>query len=198
MIRIVTTGILLLMVFIGFSQKDTTTEIHSQLDTIAISDKAYKHSPGLAVLLSAIVPGSGQIYNKKYWKPPIIWGGMVGLIYLNRDLNKSYTFYRDIYNAYRNPYLEKNETPPPNASIVVNKISLTPAYVRSQRDYYRRWRDITIIGMGVWYVLNMMDAYVDAHFFEYDISEDLTFSIKPQKETMIGLRYSVFKTPSKR
>ncbi|MFQ3579528.1 MAG: hypothetical protein SNJ71_05245, partial [Bacteroidales bacterium] len=61
MIRIVTTGILLLMVFIGFSQKDTTTEIHSQLDTIAISDKAYKHSPGLAVLLSAIVPGTNPV-----------------------------------------------------------------------------------------------------------------------------------------
>lgn len=155
--------------FYGYSQDDTvfvdTTEVYH------IKVKALEsHSPKQAALLSAALPGLGQVYNKRYWKVPIIYIGFGALAYEASFLNKEYNFYRDLYNEAK-----ESET----QTVVYNGDTYKAANVKEGRDYYRKYRDLTLIGVGVWYVLNVIDANVDAHFFDYDVSDDLTLNINP-------------------
>jgi len=136
------------------------------------------HSPRTAWYLSAVVPGAGQVFNHKLWKVPVIYSGFAYGLYLYYNLNKSYVMYRDPYNNYRQPFLNKGLTPPDTIFNIKN-ISLTLAQVQEQRDYYRKNRDLTIICISAWYVLNIVDACVDAYFFDYDMSDKLSVHIKP-------------------
>jgi hypothetical protein len=132
--------------------------------SIVLEDSLKNHSPRLATIMSATLPGLGQIYNKKIWKAPVIYTGFGVLGYIAFDLNKKYTFYKDLYNDAKNPDENKD---------------YSPSQLKEGRDYYRKYRDLTFIGMGAWYILNIIDANVDAHFYYYDISDDLTINFKP-------------------
>lgn len=124
------------------------------------------HSPHKATIYSALVPGLGQIYNKKYWKLPIIYGLTGVFIY-------AFDFNNDQYNKYKNAY----------ADLSAEKISDFEGYTKSQvlrlKDGYRRNRDLNVIVLAGIYMLNIIDATVDAHLFDYDISEDLSLNIQP-------------------
>jgi hypothetical protein len=135
-------------------------------------DTAVKtHSVAKAAIFSAVLPGLGQGYNKKYWKIPIIYAGFGVIGYFVYTNNKEYKDFREAYL-----YVANDETYPID-NPYVTKYSETQ--LKDAMDYYRRNRDLSIIIGGLWYTLNILEAYVDAHFFDYDISDDLTMSIKP-------------------
>lgn len=124
-----------------------------------------EHSPTKAALLSAVTPGLGQVYNRKYWKIPILYAGGAFVYYL-------YDYYNDRFNEYSNAY----------NSFINNKITeyngiTTEEGLKQAKDFYRRYRDLnTIILVGV-YLVNIVDATVDAYLFNFDVSKDL--SLRP-------------------
>jgi hypothetical protein len=129
------------------------------------------HSVGRAAIYSAVLPGLGQAYNKKYWKIPIIYAGFGVMGYFIVSNNNEYKVFKEAYI-----YVANGETYPID-NPYVTKYSQTQ--LQDAMEYYRRNRDLSIIVCGLWYTLNILEAYVDAHFFDYDISEDLSMSIKP-------------------
>ncbi|MCX6243259.1 MAG: DUF5683 domain-containing protein [Bacteroidetes bacterium] len=130
-----------------------------------------QHSPTKATLMSMCLPGLGQIYNKKYWKVPIIYAGIGVLTYL-------IIFNTDQYLTYKCAYIESyNNDSSGNYSEIVNKYTLDN--IASQREYYRRNLEVTIIFSAIWYGLNILDACVDAHLFTYNINKDLSLKVEP-------------------
>jgi len=129
-----------------------------------------KHSPKLASTLSAIIPGSGQIYNKKYWKTPIIYIAGGTTVYLAVDYRKNFIRFRDAYYAITDD--DPNTVDEFNGQLSLDEI-------KYWRDKYRRYMEINIIATAAIYVLNIVDAAVDANFYDYDISDDLSLKIMP-------------------
>lgn len=128
------------------------------------------HSPNRAVLMSAIIPGLGQVYNGKIWKVPIIYGAEMAAI-------NWYHFYQVRYKKVLS--ILKDDGGQGQATYNVYGNDIPGTSMERARDFYRRWRDyggLVVIGI---YVLNIVDALVDAYFFEYDISDDLSLNIKP-------------------
>jgi hypothetical protein len=126
-----------------------------------------KHSPTVATLLSTFVPGAGQLYNRKYWKVPVIYGAGATLIYFVGVNNK-------LYKKYSRLYEQKLDETIDDLYVNIDEESL-----RRERENWRRNRDLNYIGLGVLYFLQVIDANVDAHLFQYDISDDLTFRYYP-------------------
>jgi hypothetical protein len=123
-----------------------------------------KHSPVTATVLSTIFPGMGQVYNGKLWKVPVVFGTMASLYYIVDFNQRFYKRFGDAYKLYPNDEFKGTRT----------KKELT-----YWRDSYRRNRDLAIIGMAGAYILNIIDANVDAHFFDYDISDNLALKLEP-------------------
>jgi hypothetical protein len=149
----------LLVSKINFAQTDTTKKNYPSLsDSVFVMQK----SPWGAVLRSAIIPGWGQIYNQSYFKAPIIWGLSAWLTYLwfwnNRNYKEAannYFFYNQQYQNSGNP----------------NDQSLAASYF-SNKNFYQDQRDLVAIYMGLTYLLNLVDAYVDAELFDFSIQEN--------------------------
>jgi hypothetical protein len=144
------------------------------------------HSPRKATIYSAILPGLGQVYNKKYWKVPLIYIGFGTIGYFINWNNENYQLFRTGYRhltddnpetqdylkieaVRRNNYNLENQTEFNNLKTALSK----------QQDYYRRNRDLLIISIVGFYGLNIIDASVDAHLFDFDISDDLTLKWEP-------------------
>lgn len=168
-----------LLLFIAFSGKAEVPALTTSLvpDTIPLVTKdsvevkkVNKHSPGKALWMSAVLPGLGQAYNKKYWKIPVIWAGFGGLGYGIYHTASRFVQYR---NAYR---LQVDQDP---STIGEVKGIQDPATLKFYRDQNKRNLDIVSICTAVWYALNLIDAAVDAHLFHYDISDDLTLQWQP-------------------
>lgn len=145
-------------------------------------DVAYNPDPKRAVWMSALFPGLGQVYNRRYWKLPIIVGGYLGLAYAtswNNTMLTDYTrAYRDIMDSdpATNSYMDF--FPPTITEDSLDKTWLT-SVLKSRRDYFRRNRDLCIICMVGVYLLAMVDAYVDASLSHFDISPDLSMDVSP-------------------
>ncbi|MBU1368496.1 MAG: hypothetical protein KJ578_08560 [Bacteroidetes bacterium] len=133
------------------------------------------HSPHKATIYSALLPGLGQAYNKKYWKIPIVYAGFGTLYYFASSNGKLYREARTAYDYVVNEY----EYPIDNQ--FVNGV-YSAEDLQSIKDFYRRNMELSWIITGLWYVLNIVDATVDAHFFDYDISDDLTVQIEPMSQ----------------
>ncbi len=148
---------------------------------------AKNHDPNKAAWLSAAVPGLGQVYNKKYWKIPLVWGGIAGFAYLIDWNNDQYQFYRRnlIYEINGNQPGFKNET------------QFEASTLKSGRDQYRRNRDMMVIFGVIFYMLSIVDAHVDAHLIEFDVNKDLSVQLTPSIQTTYdqklstGLTFSV-------
>jgi hypothetical protein len=141
-------------------------------DTTGVRVKVQKpHSIRRAALYSAALPGLGQVYNRKAWKVPIIYAGFGVLGYFIATNNNEYQLYKEAYVYTANG----------DSSFIDNPYVGRYNQDQLQRgmDYYRRNRDLSIIITSLWYVLNILEAYVDAHFFDYDISEDLSLKVSP-------------------
>ncbi|HZJ73178.1 MAG TPA: DUF5683 domain-containing protein [Perlabentimonas sp.] len=137
--------------------------IASVADALMVQTKD-THSPFTAMMFSALVPGMGQIYNQKPWKLPFVYGGLASIYYIIDFNQRGYKRFGDALKQWPND--EFGGTRPEKDLIVL-------------RNGYRRNRDLAIIGISAFYLLNIIDAYVDAHFFSWDMSDDLAYNIEP-------------------
>ena len=164
---------LLVLVFGFFSfalhaqESSTTNKLKNSSDTIR---KRPVHSPKKAALLSAILPGAGQVYNRKYWKVPVLAAGAGALVY-------SFQFNQKNYSLFKSELINR-QTGSPEINSELN--NLTDANLNELQDFYRRNRDLTVVGMALLYALNVLDATVDAHLFDFNVNEDLSMHIRPQ------------------
>jgi hypothetical protein len=126
------------------------------------------HSPSTASIFSAILPGSGQIYNKKYWKAPIVWGGLAFFGYRYIQENNRYLDAKDAYLQLLDTNI-KVKTPFNGTTDL--------GIVQSSKNLYRTQRDMFMIFGILFYVLNIVDAAVDAHLFRFDVSDNLSMKI---------------------
>ena len=135
--------------------------------------------PQKSLWYAFIFPGAGQIYNRSYWKLPIVYGGAVGLVYgisWNNRYYKEYAqAYRDIMDSDPNTKSYENLLPygtDPNSSYAQN-------LMKNKHNTYRRYRDLCIVGAVAFYALTIIDAYVDAQLADFDISPDLSMRVRP-------------------
>jgi TM2 domain-containing membrane protein YozV len=154
---------------IVFELKSDTLK-KNKVDSSKVVKKTSKHNPKVAILLSSIVPGAGQIYNKKYWKAPIVWAGIGTCIYF---INSNNTLYKD----YKGALLQRADTSIKEPDKYLDIYS-TDQLIALQ-DQYRQNRDLFIIGASLVYILNIVDALVDAHLFSFDVSDDLSLNWQP-------------------
>jgi len=169
---------------------DSTALADQQESVVVKKDKVrekrdwnkWKPNPQRALWLALVLPGAGQIYNRKYWKLPIIYGGFIGCIY-------ALTWNNMMYKDYSQAYQDIMDDDPGTASY--NKFlhlgtQITPeneekykGIFKSRKDKYRRWRDMSFFVMLGVYALSVIDAYVDAELSQFDISKDLSLKIEP-------------------
>ena len=122
-------------------------------------------SPKKASIYSAVIPGAGQIYTKKYWKVPIIYGGLVTSAYFINDNNNQ-------YNEYRDAALLSYETGEDQLGYTYSELIIL-------KDHYKRNREISYFSFVGVYILNIIDASVNAHLFHFDVSDDISLNIRP-------------------
>lgn len=134
------------------------------------------HSAKKATYLSMALPGLGQAYNKKYWKIPVIYTGAGVIYYFAHTNNTEYRLTRRAYNYVVNGDTHQSDNP------YLGK-GYTASDLQELRDYYRRNMELSWIIMGLWYILNIVDAAVDAHLFDYDVSENLSLHLEPVIQT---------------
>jgi hypothetical protein len=160
----------------AFGQEIDTLNVASsdttQVDQ-AVDKERKRHSPKLATILSAVAPGAGQIYNRKYWKLPIIYGAFGGLIY-------SVVWHNQQFRTFKDAYLIRIDDDP--ATVDQFEGQYSEDNLLSLQADYRKNRDLSAIFLGVVYALNIVDAVVDAHLFDFDVGEDLSMKIQPKVE----------------
>jgi hypothetical protein len=130
-----------------------------------------KKSPRKASFYSAVLPGLGQIYNGKAWKAPIIYAGAAVIGYY-------YTYNNDRYHEYKDNYLRKLANDPNNPVDSKFKYA-SDTRILYYMNYWRRNRDLLVLGMAALYLANIVDATVDAYLYDYSISPDLSLKISP-------------------
>jgi hypothetical protein len=138
--------------------------------------------PQRALWLALVIPGAGQIYNRKYWKLPIIYGGFMGCIY-------ALSWNNMMYKDYSQAYLDIMDNDPNTASynkflhlgrqITKDNEARYKQLFKSRKDKYRRWRDMSFFVMLGVYAISVIDAYVDAELSVFDISKDLSLKVEP-------------------
>ena len=170
---------------------DSVTRILTKADSVAVADvrniekrnwATWTPDPKRALWLALVIPGGGQIYNRKYWKLPIFYGGMMGCVY-------ALTWNNMMYRDYSQAYLDIMDSDPATQSY--NKFLHLGAQITSQneerykklfksrKDKYRRWRDMSMFCLIGVYALSVIDAYVDAELSEFDISNALSLKVAP-------------------
>lgn len=169
-----------------------TTELHTPASpdfreqALKIHDQVNWQPNSSKALLWALLPGGGQIYNRKYWKLPIVWGAFMTCYY---SVTWNHRQYQDYHAAYRDL---SSEDPSKNTSW----LAFAPAGAKAEdyktyqstlkstlkrgNDFYRRYRDLSILATVLVYGLSILDAYVDAELYTFDISPDLSLRVAPE------------------
>ena len=143
------------------------------------------HSPHRASMYSAIFPGLGQVYNKKYWKIPILYGGIGGAAYAISFNSERYNYYRGAYRDFiiRDPanksYLDILKGTNIDEQYIYNNADWFQRYLNNSKQRFKRYRDLSCAVMVAIYLINIIDASIDAHFYYFDVSDDLSFQIDP-------------------
>ena len=172
---------IILSILLVFSFETIFSQEKIESDTTVISNdslilkkinKFFKegHDPAKAALMSAFLPGAGQIYNKKYWKVPVVYAGLGGLgVWLGHNVVQ-HSAYTEAYKSFFD-------------SDTVNTLShngyITETQINFKRKEFKRNLDVSAIALGVWYLLQIVDATVDAHLFEFDVNEDISIYFRP-------------------
>lgn len=153
----------------------------SNADSAVAIKKKSVHSPLKAAVFSSVVPGLGQIYNRKYWKVPVLAAAGAGLVY-------GYSFNQSNYTKFKSEliYRQKNKA--------ISNLDLerySDSDLNELQDFYRRYRDLTIIGMALLYAVNIIDATVDGHLYDFNVSDDLSLQLfdAPNLSAQNGARY---------
>ena len=157
--------IIILVFSFNFLNAQNPTTVN---DTSSVSDSYVKiHSPHKATMYSALIPGLGQVYNKKYWKLPVIYGLTGAFIY-------AFDFNNDHFNKYKNAYAEMD------AGNIIEFEGYTDKEILLRlKDAYQRNRDLNVIVLAAIYMLNVVDATVDAHLYDYKITDDVSMNVQP-------------------
>jgi len=194
-LRIRVAILLLLLPLILYAQQDS---IYHRPDT-TMTDDEYRYYVDMtkkpdavkAVWIGVIAPGGGQIYNKSYWKLPIVYGAFMGCGYAISMMQNRYsgykTAYLDLYNDIQAGTVSEDASksyikviPDGYDLSKVGGSSTWANTLNNRQNVYRRYRDYSILATVVVYALSLIDAYVDAQLFDYDISPDLTLNVSPQ------------------
>ena len=214
--------VLVMVSVVGASAQDTYTETDSLFiaepleipelnsedsisimsDTLPVKRKrdwnTWRPDAKRAMWLAIVLPGAGQIYNRKYWKLPLVYGGITGCIY-------AITWNNQMFHDYSQAYMDIMDNDPNTDSYndflhlgnVVDESNKSryQELFRKRKDRYRRWRDLSVVALIGVYALSVSDAYVDASLSEFDISDDLSLSVSP---TVIDARSTggVSKSPA--
>ena len=133
-------------------------------------DSPKVHSVRKATLWSTYLPGAGQVYNRKTWKVPIIYAAFVGMGYLIK-------FNHDNFKKFDNALLKRYDNDPTTVDDYADIYS--EDNLRSLSEFYRRNRDLSVIGLTLVYVLNIIDAHVDAHLFTFNVDDNLSLQVNP-------------------
>lgn len=158
-----------------------------------------------AMWLAIVIPGAGQIYNRKYWKLPIVYGGFIGCLYAIRWNNQMYKDYSQAYMDImdNDPSTESyNQFLHLGNTITEENKEQYQNLFKKRKDFYRRYRDLSVFCLIGVYALSVIDAYVDASLSEFDISKDLSMkleptiinnrsSLNPLKSSSLGLQCSI-------
>lgn len=172
----------------AFEAPVDTTALANQLsiDTLVTAEevpekKVFIPDPAKATWMAVVFPGGGQIYNRKYWKLPIVYGGFVGCAY-------ALTWNGQMYSDYSQAYLDiMDDNPatdsfldflPPGYNVDAN-LDYLKKVIKRKKDSYRRYRDLSIFCFIGVYIVSIIDAYVDAELSSFDISQDLTLKMEP-------------------
>jgi hypothetical protein len=205
--RVGLSTVFLFLFFSVFAQKDSVSRpiVADSLPIVAEPVKEKKvdsvvkvHSPRKAIIRSAIIPGWGQFYNKKYWKLPLVYGalGISGGVFFSNLKNYRDTrfAYKAMYKASLPPFDPANPRPGPyqdTTDIARIKPELRPYSLESlryNRDEFRRYVDYSALVFILLWGLNVVDAAVDAHLKSFDVSPDLSMQIKPGYSNMAGTK----------
>jgi len=163
----------------------------SELEVDSLPPVAWRPNPMRAVWLGAICPGLGQMYNRSWWKVPIVYGALMGCGYAIMTNQQTYSEYKqaylDLYNDIANDAVVDDDMTKSYNAILPNGYDITrmggaSSYVDKLQNWqnsYRRYRDISILVTVVVYALTLVDAYVDAQLFDFDISPDLSMQVEP-------------------
>lgn len=181
---------------------NTEDSISIMSDTLPVKRKrdwnTWRPDAKRAMWLAIVLPGAGQIYNRKYWKLPLVYGGITGCIY-------AITWNNQMFHDYSQAYMDIMDNDPNTDSYndflhlgnVVDESNKSryQELFRKRKDRYRRWRDLSVFALIGVYALSVIDAYVDASLSEFDISDDLSLSVSP---TVIDARSTggVSKSPA--
>lgn len=164
-------GLLLLGPCPGSGQEKTKNPELDSTSENAQPDSTLPHSVSKATWLSAALPGAGQFYNEKYWKIPIIYAGLGAVTYFAVENNRQ-------YQKFLSAFLTRVDGDSSTVDQFVDIYPETSQLIELQ-DLYRRWRDLSIIiGVAV-YALNILDAHVDAHLYDFNVNQDLSFRLEP-------------------
>ena len=158
-----------------------TVSANEVMDEKAKQNAKWVPDPKKAMWLAIVFPGAGQIYNRKYWKLPLVYGGFLGCVYA---LNWNGTMYNDYSQAYidimdDDPNTKSYEDFLPVGYNVDANLSRLQTLFKKKKDYYRRYRDLSLFCMIGVYALSVIDAYVDAELSSFDISKDLSMKVRP-------------------
>jgi len=193
-LKIILKGYLVLSILTLFCFNLVAQEFTVPKDSLNISVSQEKKvlSPKKASIYAALFPGLGQVYNGKYWKLPIVYGGYVGLIYVLGWNNNNYNDYFDAYQTiskyqtvtqmtkedkdylndmFKIPYWDMNTYP--------THFDSFKSQLKSGKDYYRRNRDLSVIAIAALHVLSIIDASVDANLADFDINDNLSMRVEP-------------------
>ena len=144
-------------------------------EVIAVDSLALKHSPRKATIYSALLPGLGQVYNKKYWKIPVLYGAFA--------LTGYFINYNNVrYHKYNKELIARDQKD--TLSLNPSLVNLDDASVKSASADFRRYRDLDIVIGVLIYVLNIVDAHVDAHLFYFNVDDNLSLRITPQLQQL--------------
>ncbi|MCB9071099.1 MAG: hypothetical protein H6543_01270 [Prevotellaceae bacterium] len=165
-------------------QKELPDSVNITLDSLAKSELVtmpvvFKPNPQKSLWYAIICPGLGQIYNRQYWKVPIVYGGVAGLTYA---ISWNGKYYRDYSRGYRD-IMDSDPTTNSYEKLLPYGTDPTSSYakdlMKSRQNIYRRYRDLSIVGAVAFYAITVIDAYVDAQLADFDISPDLSMQVVP-------------------
>lgn len=175
-----------------YAQQDTTksTEILPTTDSSRLETNSKKvkkknskarptHSVKKAVIYGLLIPGGGQIYNRKYWKLPIVYAGIGGIGYWVVSNHQQYI-------CYRRSYLARVDSNSRFTTACLENSTISTSNLKALRDQSQANFELSVVAFAGFYILTVVDAFVDAHLMNFDISDDLSLSVKPR------LRYNSF------